>query len=172
MSIFDITNFERSGNTDNDVQLDNNDDIKNAINKITETALRTIKIFTPDLQHNLYDNDLFREILLNFTRGNRHAQIQILVNDSSAAIQQGHRLIRLAQNLTSAMQIKNTPEEYQDTSMSFILIDQSDFVFKANSTANKALLTDCKHRSNKLLEFFTPAWEQAELDTQIRRITI
>lgn len=172
MSIFDIKNFERSGNTDNDIYLENNDDTKESINKITSSALRTIKIFTPNLQRDIYDNEDFRENLLHFTRGNRHAQIQILVNDSSFAIQQGHRLIRLAQKLTSAMQIRITPEDYQDTTMSFILVDQSDFLFKADITANRALLSNCKHRSNRLLEFFTPAWEQAEIDPQIRRITI
>lgn len=172
MSIFDINNFERSGNTDKDIRLDSSEDAVKSINEITNNALRTIKIFTPDLQRDLYDNDDFRDNLLKFVRGNRHAQIQVLVTNSSFAIQQGHRLIRLAQQLTSAMQIRVTPEDYQETRMAFMLVDQSDFIFKSDSTTGKALHSSCKHRGNKLIEFFTPAWDQAEFDTQVRSFSI
>lgn len=172
MSIFDISNFEREGNTQNDILLENNENICESINLLTDSALRSIKIFTPDLQRDLYDNDRFRDNLLKFVRGNRHAKIQILVNDSSFAIHQGHRLIRLAQQLTTAMQIRNTPEDYQETNMAFILIDHSDFIFKPNSSSTTALHTSCKHRGNKLNEFFTPAWEHAVLDPQIRQISL
>ena len=172
MSIFDISSFEREGNTQNDILLDNNNDVRDSINALTESALRTIKIFTPDLQRDLYDNDIFRENLLSFVRGNRHANIQILVTDSSFAIHQGHRLIRLAQQLTTAMQIRITPEDYQETSMAFMLVDHSDFIFKPNSTASSTLSSSCKHRGSKLLEFFTPAWEHAQIDPQIRQVSI
>jgi len=172
MSIFDISNFEREGNTQNDILLDNSNDVREAANTLIESALRSIKIFTPDLQRDIFDNDAFRESLLKFVRGNRHAQIHILVNDSSHAIHHGHRLIRLAQQLTTAMQIRNTPEDYQETSMAFMLIDHSDFVYKPNYSSSNALLSSCKHRGNKLLEFFTPAWEHAQVDPQIRSISI
>lgn len=172
MSIFDTGNFQRSGNTDKDIRLDNTEDVIISLNELTKNALRTIRIFTPDLQHDLYDNDVFRDNLLKFARGNRHAQIQLLVTNSSFAIQQGHRLIRLAQQLTSAMQVRVTPEDYQETRMAFMLVDQSDFIFKADCSTSKVLQSSCKHRGNRLLEFFTPAWDQAELDIQIRRVSI
>lgn len=173
MSLFDITNFERQGNTVNDIHLDNIDDIGKFVIQLSATALRTVKIFTPNLEREIYDNEYFRNNLLKFARGNRHAQIQILVNDLSSAIHNGHQLIRLAQQLPSAMQIKTTPEDYQDTSMAFILVDQSGFVFKPDRNAQNAIYnTDCKHRANKLLEFFTPAWEQAEQDPHSRQFRI
>ena len=172
MSIFDASSFERQGNIENDRHLDNMEAIRDAVCDIAGTALRTIKIFTPDMERDLYDNDAFRDSLLKFARGNRHAQIQLLTTDSSTAIHHGHRLIRLAQEITSAMQIRNTPEDYQDTSISFILVDQSSFVFKPESSVQNAIVADCKHRAGKLLEFFTPAWEQATQDPQTRRFTI
>ena len=172
MPIFNSTNFERQGNTDNDVQLENTEEVCNAIIKLSSSALRSIKIFTPDLEYKLYDNETFRETLLNFARGNRHANIQILVNDISFAVQRGHQLIRLAQKLSSAMKIKITPEEYTDTTIAFIQIDQSDFIFKTNSANPHALQCSCKNRTDKLLEYFTPAWEQAEIAPQSKQFHI
>jgi len=172
MNLFNTSNFERQGNTENDIHLDNIDDIRKSVNQLATTALRTIKIFTPDLEHETYNNDIFQKALMNLIRGNRHAQIQILVSDSSAAIHHGHRLISLARQLTSAMQIRNTPEDYQYTHMTFILVDQSGFVFKPDGAVQNAIVSNCKYRSNKLQEFFTPAWEQAEQDPQVREVQI
>jgi len=172
MQHFNTLNFERQGNTENDLFLENTEEVCKAIIKLSENALRSIKIFTPDLEHLLYNNEHFRQNILNFTRGNRHAQVQILVSDISFSVQRGHRLIRLAQQLSSAMQVKITPKDYTETSISFMQVDQSGFLFKADSSRPQAIQCCCKVRSNKLLEFFTPAWEQAELATQTQQFHI
>ena len=169
MSLFDSTNFEYQGNTENDVTLKTGEDIQQSIIDISSSALRSIKIFTPDLQRNLYDNEDFRNTLLNFARGNRHAQIQILTADTSKAIRHGHQLIRLAQKLTSVVQIRIQAEEYRNPSVSFILADQSKFLFK-NPSNQYAFISECEYRHNRLELFFTSAWEQAEQDIETRNI--
>jgi len=172
MQHFNTLNFEHQGNTENDLHLQSTEEVGEAIINLSASALRSIKIFTPDLEHTLYDTNIFRESLLNFARGNRHAQVQVLVSDISFSVQRGHRLLRLAQQLTTAMKIKITPEDYLDTNISFIQVDQTGFIFKKDSTKPHAIYSNCKNRSNKLLEFFTPAWEQAEQAPQSQQIHI
>ncbi len=172
MSIFDSTNFERQGNTDNDTQLENINDTREAILKLAESALRSIQIFTPDMQPELYDTDNFRKMLLDFSRGNRQANIQILAADTTSSLHQGHQLIRLAQQSPSTLQIRNTPEDYQTLNFSFLLIDQSNFVFKRTNSGSTSLLSSCTHRTSRLLEFFTAAWEQSEKDPHTQQFHI
>lgn len=172
MSIIDFSNFERQGNIENDIQLNGAEEIRESVVDLSDNTLRSIKIFTPDLEHSIYNHDLVRECLISFTRGNRHAQIQILADDLTSAMHNGHRLIQLSQKLTSAMIIKSTPDDYKHNSISFILFDQTTFIFKPDASSHNAIQSNCKHRANKLLEFFTPAWEQAQQDIQTRRITI
>ena len=172
MAAFDFTNFERKGNTENDIRLNSAKEISDAVIQATENTLRTIKIFTPDLDAEIYNNDDFRKQLLTFTQGNRHAQIQILVDDISTALQSGHKLIGLAQQLSSIVTIKDTPADYQGTHISFILFDQAGFIFKPDSTSHSAISSSCKNRSNKLHEFFTSFWEQAEQNSHTKRLSI
>lgn len=172
MSIIDFTNFERQGNIKNDIQLDSLEDIRESAITLSSSALRTVRIFTPDLEPLIYNHDEIRNNLLAFSRGNRHAKIQLLVDDIQTALHQGHRLIQLAQQLTSAMTIKLTPEDYQHNKISFMLVDQSKFIFRSKQNSQRAIYSECKHRSGKLLELFTPAWEQAQQDIQSRRISI
>ncbi len=172
MNIFNTASFERQGNTDNDIHLNNTEDIRESIIKLSSSALRSIKIFTPDFEHKLYDNENFQQTILSFVRGNRHAKIQILVSDMSHSAQYGHRILRLAQQLTSAIEIKITPEYYQSTNISFIQIDQSNFLFKAHSSNQHAIRCHCKSRSNSLLDFFTLTWDQAEEAPQSKQLHI
>ena len=164
MSLLNTTNFERQGNTENDLYLESTEDIQQTIIDLSENALKSIRIFTPDLEHELYNNDKFRQKILQLSRGNRHAQVQILVADSTQARNQGHRLLRLSQQITSVMQIRLIPEEYKELNISFILVDQSNFIYRTPASKQPALYSSCKNRINKLQEFFTSIWEHAEQD--------
>jgi len=159
MSLFNIKDFERQNNSETDVYLNNNEEIRENIIKISTNALKSIKIFTPDLEPTLYDNALFRENLIQLVQGNRHAQVQILVSDMSLSIQQGHQLLRLAQKLTTSIKIKISSEEYSEINCSFILVDQTHFVFKRENSRQHAVQANSRNRADKLLEFFDPAWE-------------
>ncbi|VAW70617.1 hypothetical protein MNBD_GAMMA09-370 [hydrothermal vent metagenome] len=169
MSLFDTINFEHRGNTENDIQLKTDNETQQAVIDLSSNALRNIKIFTPDLQKEIYANNTFRETLIGFAKGNRHAQIQILTADTSKAIKQGHPLIPLAKKLTSALTIKIQPEEYQSSAISFLLIDQSNFIFR-NLHNKYTFISECKYRNNILQAFFSDAWEQAEQDIETRNI--
>ena len=172
MAAFDFTNFERKGNIENDIKLSSAEEISDTVIELTKNTLRSIKIYTPDLEAEIYNNDKFRQQLLAFTRGNRHAQIQILVDDISTALQSGHQLIGLAQQLSSIIIIKDTPIDYQATKISFILFDQGAFIFKPDITSHTAILSKCINRSNKLHDFFTLTYEHANQNIHTRRLSI
>ena len=173
MSLFELSDFERTGNTEQDTHFTDLNGTRDAINQITQQTLKTIRIFTPDLEAAVYDNEEFTKNLLAVVRGNRHAQIQILAFETTSAINCGHALLRLAHELTSTIEIRIPAEEYQQTSISFLLADKKGFVFRANAKEYNGIYNpDCKYRSQKLAEIFTAAWEHAEPDLQSRRLSI
>ena len=172
MAIIDFTNFERQGKFENDIRLESADEITRAILKRTETTLQSVKIFSHDLEKDIYNNDAFRAALLKLSQGNRHAAIQILVSDISTALHEGHKLIGLAQQISSIATIKDTPVDYQGLNISFILFDKDCFIFKPDRSINMAIQSNCKSRANKLADFFNSAWEYAEQNPHTRRLSI
>jgi len=167
-----LPSWLRHGNTEQDQPLDSLPDIQAAILEATNNTLRTIRINTPNLESDLYDYDPFISALTAFVRGNRHANIQILVQDSREAIQRGHGLIRLAQRLTSTIEIRKPTSEENFNNSSFIIFDNSGFIFRNSSAHTGIYNNQCKHRAAKLHEIFTPTWEQAEPDIETRRLSI
>jgi len=94
------------------------------------------------------------------------------MSDISQALQQSHPLILLAQKLTTTIKIKTVSEEYKEINCSFILFDQSHFIFKRDYLRQTAFQANNKNRADKLLDFFNMAWEQAQLEIDAKQIFI
>lgn len=168
-----LADFYKQGKADEDRPLNSLEEIHSAILEVSAQALRSICILTSNLEPHIYDNIEFFEQLLSLCRGNRHASVRILVKDSSLSVKRGHGLIRLAQRLTSAVEIRNPMEEYLPQNYGFLLADNNAFVYRDNCDTHKGVSNlDCKYRGNALLELFDQAWEHSELDVQIRRLFI
>ena len=172
MAIIDFTNFERQGKSEDDLRLESADEITQAVLQQTADTLQTVKIFSHDLENDIYNNDDLRAALLKLSQGNRHAAIQILVNDISTALHEGHKLINLAQQIPSVLTIKDTPLDYQGLNVSFILFDKHHFIFRPDKNIALAIQSNCKSRANKLADFFNSAWEYAEQNPHTKRLSI
>lgn len=68
MAIIDFTNFERQGKTEDDIRLESANEITQAVLQQTASTLQTVKIFSHDLEKDIYNNDAFRAALLKLAR--------------------------------------------------------------------------------------------------------
>lgn len=173
MSIFNLGEFERQGQIENDVTFEDQNEAIELLHQATTDVHRSVQIYTPDLEPDLYDNPTFIENLVKMARGNRHARIQVLTSDTSSAIKRGHGLLRLAQTLTSTIEVRIPSEEYQEDNLAFILVDHTRFIYRPDIKRFQGIYNpDCKVRATKLADIFSLAWEHANLDLEVRRLSI
>ena len=151
MSIFNLSDFERQGKIENDVHFTSMHELKQLLYQISDNALRSLQIYTPDMEAEIYNDSVFIKNLLSFCRGNRHAQIQILAADTSSAVKRGHQLIRLAQEITSSVEIRIPAEEYRQDKLGFLLADHKAFIYRPDIKYTDGIFNaDCKYRATKL----------------------
>jgi len=81
-------------------------------------------------------------------------------------------LIGMVQQIPSIITLKDTPADYYSSNISFILFDQSSFIFKPDMSSHTATSSNCEYRANALNDFFTPIWEQADQNPHTRRLNI
>lgn len=170
---FHFPDLNKQGNYDQDQQLSGPDAVRNAVEEISGQATRSIRILSHDLEPLIYDQQPFLDNLLNMARGNRFASIQILVADSSLAVKRGHGLIRLARKLTSAMQFRILPQDYDSSRNVFLLVDQCGFVYRSDYSSMQGIMNaQCEFRSKILADEFDRAWELGQHDPQTQNIYI
>lgn len=161
------------GETNAEIEIESIEENKNAALSLVKQALKSIDIFTQDLDAEMFNNKQFEQSIFALAKKHPSTQIRILVQHSTKAVQNGHCLIRLAQNLTSSVFIHKPSREYKNEKCAFMVVDRLGLMYRSNASnrnykANVNFMSP--HRAGKLVDFFNEVWEQSTPDTQTRRI--
>jgi len=140
---------------------------------IAEQAKRQICILGRDIDSILFDNPEFIDIVRNLALRSTNTIIKVLVHDTLANVQSGHRLIPLAQHLSSSIHIHTTAKQHRDSQQTLLLVD--DFAYlncpRATIYDGNACLYD-RLEVRQLQNKFDHMWEQSIPDVGIRRLNL
>ncbi len=171
----ELPKFYKLGETIEEVHIDTAEENKNAALALAKQAKYSIDIFTQDLDAEIYNNKEFEQVIFTLAKKHPNTKIRILTQDSSKAVRNGHRLIKLAQSITSSVFINNPSAEYKDEQCAFLVVDKIGLLYRvtANNRNYKASTNFMSpQRAGKLTEFFNEVWEQSTPDIQTRRMYI
>lgn len=163
------------GETKAEAHIDTVDENRDTALSLVEQARYNIDIFTQDLDAELYNNEAFEQALFKLTKRHPTTRVRILVQNSMRSVQNGNRLIRLAQNLTSSIAIHNPSRKHQDELCGFLVVDQLGFLYRVNANHrnyNASFNFMSPLRARQLFDFFNNMWELSTPDAQTRRMHI
>ena len=167
--------FYKLGETDAEVHIDTAEENKNVAISLVTQAHISIDIFSQDLDNELYNNEEFERSIFNLAKRHPKTKIRILTQDSQLAVRSGHRLIKLAQSLTSSVFINNPSREYRDETCAFLIVDKLGLLYRV-SASNRNYKASINYmspqRAGKLTDYFNEMWEHSTPDIQTRRIYI
>jgi len=165
--------YYKLGETAAEIQTYTADDNKNAAIALVKQAHYSIDIFTQDMDIEIYNDIEFEQSIFNLAKKHPNTRIRVLVQDSKKAAQNGHCLIRLAQNLTSSVFIHNPPDEYKNERSSFMIVDKVGLLYRVTATGrnhNGSVNFMSPQRAGKLTDFFNEVWGHSTPDMQTRRM--
>ncbi|MBT2971553.1 MAG: hypothetical protein B6D72_00015 [gamma proteobacterium symbiont of Ctena orbiculata] len=134
-------------------------------------AKRYLSLFSQTLDPEIFDNPPFVDAIKQLATRSRYSRIRILLQDNSLVVQQGHRLVELAQRLSTAMEIRIPGEEYLEYAENFMLVDDLGYLHRKQ--AENLIATACyndRHRVNRLQTVFDEAWEYGVPDRELARL--
>ena len=153
--------------------LDGLQDFQEQSLKLVNQARRNIAILSHDLDAPIYANDAFLEALSNFARGSRNAQVQILVKDTKSLVENGHKLAKLHQRLSSKILLRKLTVEPGDTDMAFILCDTNSLLFKNDDAVYKGFANfNAAVEVKRLRDTFDYIWEYGEVEPEFQILHI
>lgn len=171
----EMPEYFKLGETKAEIPLSNVDDNRNAAISLVSQARLNINIFTQDMDDAIYNNDDFIDHIFNLATRHPGAKVRILVQDSSKAVKNGHRLIRIAQRLTSSILIKNPPQIHKDDRSSFMTVDAYGMLYRVRGDSNNyeaSVNFMTPRRVKKLNEFFDKSWGHGTRDQKVRRLAV
>ena len=135
---------------------------------------RRLLIYTHRLNPEVYNQSCYLEAVRQLAIRHAHTRIRILVADTTELARGGHRLVRLAQDMTSRVEIRRRAPEFDGDMRSFMLADENGYIqrnlwYDLNNA--RADYYD-PPRVRSLAEEFMLAWEQSEADPALRRLSL
>lgn len=163
----------RLGEDGGPISLEGLADHRDAVDALLEQASRSVHIYTRDLESPLYDAPAIERALSRLARRSRHSHVHIIVQDSTRAVKQGHRLVTLAQRLSSHVQIRNPAPEHMDENGAFLIVDGTALLRRNLADRYKGMV-DFNDRlaARELDRYFREVWEHGRPDPQLRRLLI
>jgi hypothetical protein len=138
---------------------------------LAEQARHTLLLHIEDLDPAIYDQGPFVDALSRLARSHSKVRIRILIQDARSAVQQGSRLIELSRRLSTYIQFRRPPTEYRDCHESFLLADNSGYLYRPNPGRNEAIANfHDPGKVNDWEKYFQEVWDRSEPDPEIRRL--
>lgn len=135
---------------------------------------RILRLFSPDLEHDIYDNEEIAQAVLNLARVSRNSEIRILIRDSRPAVKRGHRLLDLSRRLTSIVEIRKFSIDSNELPPHVLLVDGSSVMIRADEETQDAGFASSDDRGlvHSLALTFDELWHRSQSDFDLRGLTI
>lgn len=155
------------------IRFERREEAKKLVLKMAQQARLEICILGQNIDQVLFDNESFIEFVSQLARRNSRTRVRVLVHDTMHNVQNDHRLIALAQKLTSSIYIHNTARQHRTLQKTQLLIDDFAYLICPRSTQyqGSAALYD-RLEVRQLKQEFNDMWDQSSTDISIRHLSL
>lgn len=168
----DLRNYTL-GQSELNIELTTAEENRHVALELVSQARREVYITTWDLDAPVFSNEDFAEALSRFVRGSRHTHAHILLQNPDKAIKQGHRLLTLAQRLSSHIRIHRPGPEHRDYAETFMVVDGIGYFKRLLADRYEGIASfKAPIAGRDLRDLFVTMWERSSPETQVRRLQI
>lgn len=164
---------EQIPTNDNTVAFDSRDQAAQLALDLIKQAKHEICFFGPLIDPVLLDNDEVIAELSEFARRSARTKVRLVVFDTRKNIAQSHRLIPLAQKLTSKIEIHIASRKHQELRNMFMLIDTNAYLYCPNSERYVGRASSHAPADvHDMQQSFDEIWNHSKQDINTRRLHI
>ena len=155
------------------VRLEHMDDLRRFSLELAQTARRSIVIYSNYLDAWLYDNDAFSEAVVKLVHNSQFSSVRMLVRDSRAIRERGHRLLTLCHHASEHVSIRKITAANHTQQPAYLIVDDNGLLYRSDDNAITGIgYRDYRGRVKMLLTEFDLMWNSAQEDPDLRRMTV
>lgn len=153
--------------------LDGLEDFREHSLRVLQQARRRVNLLSQDLDPQVLAESRFIDGLSALARSSRYVQIQVLLRDTRLAKEISHPLVKLAQRLSTKIEIRKVTQEPENNAREFLCCDDQWLVYKNDFQAYRGFANYAAWQEVKRLrDDFTYLWEYGEPEPDFQLIYI
>jgi len=166
----DLDNY-KLGETNELLKIATREENSQAANHLVLQTGQKLSLISRELDPEIYNTPEFVEAVKQLILKNKFAEIRILVAEPQIIVRRGHRLVDLAGNLSSFIQLRKTPKKFNTFNENILIVDEVGYLHRDNDERYEAKINFNDRRQSKvLLEQFDEIWEESKPDPNLRRV--
>lgn len=143
------------------------------LHKVLRCAKRILRIYSPTLDHALFDQPEVVELVSQFARRAPGAQVDILLRDSQLIVSRGHTLVELGRRLDEKLRIRRLPETIKGDKQSWLVVDgQALWVQSEPEDYRGWSDTFNPVQGERFSKRYTQFWDRSGPDPELRLLRI
>jgi hypothetical protein len=136
-------------------------------------ARLSLDILSRELDPDAYDTEEFVSLIRKMTSSHPRARVRILVQDPGAVVARGHRLIDLAQRLSSFVEIRKPGKQHEDCNEAMLIVDKTGYIHRLQADRFEGVANlHGPRRARFLAARFDEIWQCASADANFRRLLL
>lgn len=140
---------------------------------LVKQAQRTLRLRSYDLDRRIYARPAMIDAVRSYLLQHDRARLQILVHSPQRTARQGgHRLVELARQLSSRIEIRNVPESARQSRPDALLVDSHQQLLRRNPDDREAQLLLDPRLTRRDEGDFDELWQLASPSQELRRLGI
>ena len=149
------------------------EDFALAVAEVAGLASRSLSIFTPDLEHGVYDTSAFLEAVKRLVLSRSHARIRVLITDAGRIQHSVNRFLYVGRRLSTFIEFRQLPESLQGRSDAFMIADRSALVYRGRAERWQGIADTHEPRmAQRYLSEFDDMWQRSASASQLRELDI
>lgn len=161
------------GKTPEPFTLDEREDHRVVTARLVRQTRRTLEICSRSLDPVIFEDDEFLSGVKDVATSGRFARVRIVVLDSEPVFRRGHRLVELAQRLSSYISVRIPGPTHRSFNQAFVIGDERGYVHQKLSDRFEAVadFADMPY-AEELLREFDKMWESSDIDPNFNRLAL
>ena len=152
------------------VDIDTSEACQLAALSMARQAARSIDILSRQLDPQMYDNSDFCDAVSQLVVGSRRARVRVLLQHIDPVVRHGHRLVTLAQRLSSYIEVRMPAPQFHEHNSAFLIADEAGIIHRRLSDRFEARVSfNDPQLARELGRQFEEMWQTAVSDINLRR---
>lgn len=154
--------------TDRPFTLHSFEEDSDAIARLTSQAEQELRIFSHQLNSQVFDSSPLIDAMSAFARKNSHTSIRLLVTDVRGATAGRHQFLDLARQYTSTFECRKVNKNYTQQPEEFVLVDRCGYIRFPRANHFEAITNFYDPvKVRQLGALFQEVWDCSEADPEL-----
>jgi len=147
-------------------------EFRTAAAEIATHATRSLSIYTPNLEPDLYDHDQLLEPIKKLVLARSYARIRVLISDPARSRRE-NRFMQMALRLTTFIELRNVHIEHRGNPCAFVVADDKAIAYRPDWAKWQGIVEfDDTSVVRRHLNYFNEVWAVSMFQPEMRSAAV